>query len=286
MNGNNVNSKVDSIETVNILNSARNFFFIVTIVAMALNLAILVLASIDRVDFQETDMLADCNMTSSSCGLEKLPAPEENAPAQVKEQEALNQTETEPETPVAVKEVVHDNEDILQDVDVDIINKSAEDAIEDASASSEIIEETQKKESWKIDSVWAGAVVKLCNAVVMLGLSIIAGICVLTTCISIGANLGGLASITQAMLLSWVAIIFFLPWQIPFGELYIAGAMYLPVDLERFGVMFDSSIADIIWMSLRFFGLWLLVAILMITSHVKASCWKKRVSKRIGLISE
>ncbi|AQQ08405.1 Acyl-CoA cholesterol acyltransferase [Sedimentisphaera cyanobacteriorum] len=348
MSANNVDNKVDAIETVNILNGARNFFFVVAIVGLLCTLGIMVLSFMGRISGSAGDYTFNCSSSKTSCGGGNCALPEEKTPNQPQDDKnASEQTqETKPEKKAEKKQDIASEEENAQKEKADSktssdesekqaqdlsdeIDKAAEEidsqaaeaveqldkletgqttdsieekAVEKAAKTSEMeleanlpdelsSEEQMKGEeeapqpAWQLSFEKAEVILNLSNGVVFFSLLFFAMTCMMSTCVSVSANLGGMSKITSAVLFAGAAVVFFFPWQIPFSELYIAGAMYLPKDIAVFEKIASLSWIDVIIGSLRYAGLWLLVFVLAVFAQINACTWKKQVSKRMGLIS-
>ncbi|ARN56402.1 hypothetical protein [Sedimentisphaera salicampi] len=351
MSANNVDNKVDAIETVNILNGARNFFFVLAIAGLLCTLAIMILSFMGRISGSAANYTFNCSSKQMSCGAGSCALPEEKTPDQPQEnskasdQNKDTKAEEMPEdknikdSGSPEKKAAEDEADAQKNAEETAekqaedlsgeIDKAAEEidsqaaeaveqldklesgqttdsieeeAVEKAAETSEMEiegslpeelssedqmkgEQEAPKPAWQLGFKKAEVVLNLSNGVVFFSLIFFAMSCMMSTCVSVSANLGGMAKITSSVLFAGAAVVFFFPWQIPFSELYIAGAMYLPRDIDIFEKISSLNWIDVIIGSLRYAGLWLLVFVLTIFAQINACSWKKQVSKRMGLIS-
>ncbi|MGE4286786.1 MAG: hypothetical protein AB7F23_09320 [Phycisphaerae bacterium] len=281
---NNINSKVDSIETVNVLNGVRIFFFVLTAVALLLNLTAIVLSATGRIDRKYP-----CSSVCENAGKKQLPACPEEAVPEVPEVPAAPAGEADvkqaQETPAAAEEEMPAVSSELQ--------KEAEEAL--ASAEQEYVEveqpvaevyEPAAKPVKKISPMVVSLFVRLANVAALFGIVMFLLTSSFTACVSLCANLGGLSRITRATVKSLAALIIFLPWQLVFGRHVVAGAMFMPNELGILQNLGDMPGWHTVFIFARFLVPWLIVALLMLSAMADSIAWKRRVSKRIGLISE
>lgn len=280
---NNINSKVDSIETVNVLNGVRIFFFVLTAVALLINLTVIVLSAAGRVDKKYS-----CSSLCEDAGRKQLPACPEEAVPEVPEVPAApaQQAEAElvPELPAVEEEALAVSSEL---------QKEAEEAL--AGADQEYVEveqpvadveEPAATPEKKISPMLVSISVRLANVAALFGILMFILTSSFTACVSLCANLGGLSCITRAAIKSLAALIVFLPWQLVFSQHVVTGAMFMPKDLWILQNLADMSKWHTVFVFARFLVPWFIVVLLMSSAMADSIAWKRRVSKRIGLISE
>lgn len=274
---NNINSKVDSIETVQVLNGVRILFFVLTFAALLLNLAVIVLSAAGRVGGKYP-----CSSVCENAGKRQISAcPEEAVP----EAPAAQQAEPEQAVPAApaAEELVVSNE--LQQDAAAAIADAEQEYVEVEQPVAEAMEPAAK-EVKKISPMAVSAVVRVNNVAALFGLIMFVLTSSFTACVSLCANLGGLSCITRATVKALAALVIFLPWQLIFGLHVVPGAMFMPKELWLLQNLADASKWHIVLIYARFLVPWLLVVLLICSAMADSIGWKRRVSKRIGLISE
>lgn len=101
--------------------------------------------------------------------------------------------------------------------------------------------------------------------------------------ISLLGRLGGINHICRAFFLSLIALVLILPWQKFFGGI-ITGLIFTPEHLLDCIERECSNIFCSIIHYLRFVGLWLLVLLFLILSHIRSVRWARAMLRRLEII--
>ncbi|MHC4639080.1 MAG: hypothetical protein ACYTBP_12460 [Planctomycetota bacterium] len=101
--------------------------------------------------------------------------------------------------------------------------------------------------------------------------------------VSMLGRLGGINHIARAFFLSLIMLVFLLPWQLVFENIF-TGFIYTPENLLS---AFTTDKPDIISTSiyyLRFTGLWLLVLLFLIFTQIRSAKWANAMLRRLEVI--
>jgi hypothetical protein len=103
--------------------------------------------------------------------------------------------------------------------------------------------------------------------------------------VSMLGRLGGINHICRAFFLSLAFVVLLFPWQkfFLFPEVVI-GAIYTPGELLNSCAVQGRSVFGNILHYLRFTGLWALVLLLLVFSHVRSCHWAKAILRRLEVI--
>jgi hypothetical protein len=283
----------DILETVSVLKSAKNLFFAVSLVCLALLAAIFVLSRLGMVNYpwQETyDNDVSCKASSCEKDVE-LPALAAVVAAEGQEQtqseeaaqdtEALKDTDDESED-AAVDDEVKEDSQVL--VDQDIIVQQAEDAVATVDNDPEEQEQQAAAEpgvgdSWQLSWRAASGLIKLCNTVLVFSLTLYSLTLLICVKITLVGRLGAAYYITSGMFFSMFAAVLFMPWQAAFPGVGLSGAMYLPYELACATMNYEKLSGTCAAMFyLRYAGLWAIVLLALIMAQGRSMLWAAKIT--------
>jgi hypothetical protein len=246
----------DCLEAVGVFKGWKNAFFLITLLCLLL--------------LQATFWLVDTGAVKAPADLEEpvtAKAPEEKT------------------TVTISKETLTDANSVTAQIEDNIEMAAAEVTEKDDSATQEIIMTeafwTDLRDHFKFeDLAW---IIRILNFILipvamLYCLTILFGLKV-----SMLGRLGGINHIARAFFLSLLMVVFLLPWQLIFENIF-TGFIYTPENLLS---AFTTDKPDIISTSiyyLRFTGLWLLVLLFLIFTQIRSARWANAMLRRLEVI--
>lgn len=164
----------------------------------------------------------------------------------------------------------------------------------DATGEAEAVAEECEEGAFDLDAILEGVknpacqhvvcAIGVCNYVGFFALILYCLGLLMTVKISIAGRLGGINHITRAFLVSLIAVVLAIPWQVCFGEV-VAGAMFTPAELLCAEVVTcDAALEDCAFYFGRFTVLWAIVVVLLLVAQIHTMGWSKAVRRRMGIL--
>ncbi len=262
---NDINGMSDILETVSVLRTAKNLFFFLSMAALVVLGTIFV--------FSRTGMIEYPWVSADVCGDKSQPAAVEPAEPQADVVvPALAATISETPAEEAKPEVI---EDKPAEVAIDTNQDQQQEIAEPVTEQSPDTEKAEVKTAkWKLSWKDASSLIRLCNAVIVLLLTMYCFTLLICLKITLVARLGGAYYITSAMFLSLFAAVLFMPWQAAFPGVGLAGAMYVPYEFACATMNYENlSKFDAVMFYARYAGLSVIVIFSLIMAQGRSMCW-------------
>jgi hypothetical protein len=136
----------------------------------------------------------------------------------------------------------------------------------------------------KIEFSQLSRVIRVCNYLLVVSSILYSLTLLFAMKVSLVGRLGGISHITKATFLSFVVVIFILPWQLLFKTVGF-GLIYTPSELlEAWDNFEGASVPDVSLMFFRFSVFWLIVVVLLISAQWRSMCWSRNTLRRLGIV--
>ena len=124
--------------------------------------------------------------------------------------------------------------------------------------------------------------VELINGIMVVVGALLAASIFFALMVSLVGRLGGLSHISRAFILSLIAVVLLVPWQIL--GVSVLGVSWTPEELVRWLPVKNNSLVDTITFYFRFTAYWLAVVVLVILSQARTTRWSKAILRRLEII--
>jgi hypothetical protein len=124
--------------------------------------------------------------------------------------------------------------------------------------------------------------IELINGVLIVAAVLLAASIFFGLMVSLVGRLGGLNHISRAFILSLIAVVLLVPWQVV--GLNVLGVTWTPDELARWLPAKSASISNMVIFYLRFTGYWLAVTLLLLLSQARSTRWSKAILRRLEII--
>jgi len=300
----NIVDTTDSLEAIGVCKSMKNFLFFVIFMGTLLPQVIFWM---NRADLIERKDCRTCGLRQTVCPLKCATDPktacpkleDQPVPAQDKEEPS-----SEPTGPVPLaaavnvsegvekvtEEVEQNRQEAASVVDKEILLENGEDAMpaempaEQAVGESESEPELEVASLFKISCKFAGVLVAICNFFVLLGAILYSLTLLMCLKISLTGRLGGINHIARAFFISLFLMVILIPWQRILPGVLV-GTVWLPEELLCGG--WCRGQCSGFWKILfyvRFTGLWLVSAWLLLWAQNRSVRWAHATLRRLGVV--
>jgi len=124
--------------------------------------------------------------------------------------------------------------------------------------------------------------VALLNGVLVVAAVLLAASIFFGLMVSLVGRLGGLNHISRAFILSLIAVVLLVPWQLL--GLNVLGVTWTPEELAGWLPTKSASLWNMIFFYLRFTGYWAAVTLLVLLSQARSTRWSKSILHRLEII--
>ncbi len=124
--------------------------------------------------------------------------------------------------------------------------------------------------------------VELVNGVLLVAAVLAAASIFFALMVSLVGRLGGLNHISRAFILSLIAAVLMIPWQVL--GLNVLGVTWTPDELLRWLPSKGTGLGNAIIFYLRFTGYWAAVVLLVFLSQARSTLWSKSILRRLEII--
>ncbi len=124
--------------------------------------------------------------------------------------------------------------------------------------------------------------VELVNGVLLVAAVLAAASIFFALMVSLVGRLGGLNHISRAFILSLIAAVLMIPWQVL--GLNVLGVTWTPDELVRWLPSKGAGLGNAIIFYLRFTGYWAAVTLLVVLSQARSTLWSKSILRRLEII--
>ncbi len=124
--------------------------------------------------------------------------------------------------------------------------------------------------------------VELVNGILLVAAVLSAASIFFALMVSLVGRLGGLNHISRAFILSLIAAVLLIPWQLL--GLNVLGVTWTPDELARWLPNKGTSLTDTIIFYLRFTGYWAAILLLVLLSQARSTLWSKSILRRLEII--
>lgn len=256
----------DILETISVLRSAKNFLFMVSLLAMIVLGCIFVFSRVGIIEYPWNEPPA-VSSNDESCGAQQ-PSDGSEIPSLAAVVEQQTQEIAQEALPQAADTAQADDAENLPAQDAPQAQQSGEQDMSEQAP----IEINAKK--WKLEWKAAAVLIRLCNTVLVFSLTLYCFTLLVGVKITLVGRMSGVCYAVSGMFLSMAAAVFFMPWQAAFPGVGIAGAMYMPYELACAAAGFANfSSFDVMMFYARYAGLWLLVMVLLLMAQGRSMCW-------------
>jgi hypothetical protein len=259
----------DCLEAVGVFKGWKNFFFIITVLCLALQQAsfwivdrgcVAVPGQTDttaEAELTPTDELAEPNLVEPNLPEpQPLEAIEPNFPMDQEPQEPMDPNAGEPN---------------------------------DVSGFSSFDSRIQHAVAWPsgflsdIGFEQLACLIRFVNALLILAATLYCLTLLFGLKVSMHGRLGGINHISRAFFLSLILLVLLLPWQMVFGS-FVAGAIFSPEELVQWCSKETENVLDLILYYLRFCGFGALIFLLLILAQIRSVRWAKAILRRLEII--
>lgn len=285
-NANKMVETTDCLETVSVFKAGKNFFFVVTMIALLCAQAVFWLGDFGLISWQSGG-------EPESVGVKSVQSNDLASMAEVGlklVQEPAEDDSIIEDAKKAVKEVVIAAEDTKNQVEETgdkavLTDNGAREQINVVEDGSSAEKAYVHEFTWKADWDYVRPVLRLINSVMIFSVTFYCLILLFSLKVSLMGRLGGMAHISMAFLISIFAALFILPWQLAFPGVLLAGAIYTPTELaEWITKVSDNGILTSICYYLRFELSFFLSFILLSWAQLRSRKWSKATLRRLGIL--
>lgn len=124
--------------------------------------------------------------------------------------------------------------------------------------------------------------VELVNGILLVAAALSAASIFFALMVSLVGRLGGLNHISRALILSLIAAVLLIPWQLL--GLNVLGVIWTPEELARWLPTKGTGLANTIIFYLRFTGYWAAITLLVFLSQARSTLWSKSILRRLEII--
>ncbi len=278
---NDINGMSDVLETVSVLRTAKNLFFFLSILSLLVLGTIFVFSRIGMIEYPwaAKGVCVDKVQSTPAEPVEPVDEAEVVVPAL-----AATVAATPAESPeVKPDDAPQSIADQAQEAAAAVVAQTdqKQEIAEPLTEQTPDIENARMKTAgWKLGWKDASSLIKLCNAVVALSLTMYCFTLLIGLKITLIARLGGAYYVTSAMFLSMFAAVIFMPWQAAFPGVGLAGAMYMPYEFACATMNYDNLNKCGVGMFYgRFIGLWTIVTLSLVMAQGRSMCWVTRCNE-------
>ncbi len=133
-----------------------------------------------------------------------------------------------------------------------------------------------------LDYGYTARVVVLLNGVLLVAGILLAASTFFGLMVSLVGRLGGINHISRAFVLALITAVLLIPWQVL--GLNVLGVTWTPDELVRWLPTKGTDLWNTIIFYLRFSGYWAAVALLVLLSQIRSTCWSKSILRRLEII--
>ncbi len=133
-----------------------------------------------------------------------------------------------------------------------------------------------------LDYGYTARVVVLLNGVLLVAGVLLAASTFFGLMVSLVGRLGGINHISRAFVLALITAVLLIPWQVL--GLNVLGVTWTPDELVRWLPTKGTDLWNTIIFYLRFSGYWAAVALLVLLSQIRSTCWSKSILRRLEII--
>ncbi|MBN2314428.1 MAG: hypothetical protein JXM79_10895 [Sedimentisphaerales bacterium] len=266
----------DCLEAVGVFKGWKNFFFIITVLCLALQQASFWVVDRGCVAVPgQTDTTAEAELTPAEKPAEpnlvepNLPEPK---PLEAIEPNLPMNREQEPNLPMNWEQT---------DPNAGEPN--------DVSGFSSFDSRIQHAVAWPsgflsdIGFEQLACLIRFVNALLILSATLYCLTLLFGLKVSMHGRLGGINHISRAFFLSLILLVLLLPWQMVFGS-FVAGAIFSPEELVQWCSKETENVLDLILYYLRFCGFGVLIFLLLILAQIRSVRWAKAILRRLEII--
>jgi hypothetical protein len=124
--------------------------------------------------------------------------------------------------------------------------------------------------------------VDLVNGILIVAAVLLAASVFFALMVSLVGRLGGLNHISRAFVLSMIAVVLLVPWQLL--GLNVLGVTWTPEELVGWLPSKDASLSNTIIFYLRFTAYWAAIALLLLLAQARSTRWSKSILRRLEII--
>jgi len=271
----------DCLEAVGVFRTMKNLFFFTTMAAMVVLLAIFILEAAGRVDDSPCAVDAAGNPVITPCEDCLALSISEKAFVAAQSQDIKKAAEVVSQTASAPVPNTNPAPQPVMTAPADANTPAASD-----------IKAIQGVFVKKLDAFFSrtfscwhlSLAVQACNFILLPVAVLYCLTLLMTLKISLYGRLGGINHIGRAFFLSLFALVLLLPWQVIFKGI-VVGGMFLPTELFcDWGQVEQLSNVFKTLYFLRFGGMWLVIALLLMMAQLRSIRWGRVTLRRLGLV--
>jgi hypothetical protein len=124
--------------------------------------------------------------------------------------------------------------------------------------------------------------VELVNGILLVAAVLLVASIFFALMVSLVGRLGGLNHISRAFILTLIAVVLLVPWQLL--GLNVLGVTWTPDELIRWLPTKGASLGNAIIFYLRFTGYWVAIMLLVLLSQARSTLWSKSMLRRLEII--
>ncbi len=272
----------DCLEAVGVFRAMKNLFFFITMAAMVVLLAIFILEAAGKVDSSPCAVDAAGNTVITPCQDCLALSISERALIAAKTEDIEKAAEVVSQ---AASGMTGDSNAAAQPIMTLPADANTPSAATDIKAIQGAF--VQKLDAFfsKTFSCWhLSLAVQACNFVLLPAAVLYCLTLLMTLKISLYGRLGGINHIGRAFFLSLFALVILLPWQVIFKGI-VVGGMFTPTELFcDWGQVGQLSNVFKTLYFLRFGGMWLVIALLLLLAQLRSIRWGRVTLRRLGLV--
>jgi hypothetical protein len=133
-----------------------------------------------------------------------------------------------------------------------------------------------------LDFGYAARVVELLNGILLVAGILLPASMFFGLMVSLVGRLGGINHISRAFVLTLIAAVLLIPWQML--GLNVLGVTWSPEELLRWLPTKGTDLWSTIIFYLRFSGYWAAVTLLVLLAQIRSTCWSKSILRRLEII--
>jgi hypothetical protein len=256
----------DYLEAITVFKTAKNFLFVITVLALVLLLACFFLANSRYAKYDSGAVTPPASMVGLAKDIEKLAAV---AAVQVgvvsSDQPAVTEANV-PRSAAMTKPMASGTAEAKE---------PAQPAVGEAKAPVKLV---------KVKFEWIAWTVRVSDFAAIVSVSLYSLILVFCMKVSLVGRLGGINHIARAFVWSLVALVFILPWQNYFGGV-LAGAVFTASELKDACTMVGPrDVLEQVFFYVRFAGLPAAVILMMLAAQIRSVRWAKATLRRLGVM--
>lgn len=272
----------DCLEAVGVFRTMKNLFFFITMAAMLVLLAIFILEAAGRVDSSPCAVDAAGNTVITPCADCLALSISEEAFVAAQSQDIQKAAEVVSQAASGTAAEITTAPQPVMTAPADANTPAA---ATDIKAIQGVFVKKLDAFFSRTFSCWhLSLAVQACNFILLPAAVLYCLTLLMTLKISLYGRLGGINHIGRAFFLSLFALVILLPWQVIFKGI-VVGGMFLPTELFcDWGQVGQLSTVFKTLYFLRFGGMWLVIALLLLMAQLRSIRWGRVTLRRLGLV--